>query len=364
MFLSHIKVSNFRNFEYLDIPLSNRINVFCGSNGVGKTSILESIYYLSLAKSFRTSNNQSLIKSGCSSFSVFAVLHDNNGNNHYEGLERKSDGGIKVVFDNKNIVRNSDIAKNLCVQLISPDSFSLLTEGPSVRRSFVDWGVFYNQSSSGKVYNDFYRVLKQRNSLVHERSDDFSFQYWNELFVQLSELISDLRKDYIHDFSQEISLITQKFIPEYNFKFTLNYGYKREEGLLNILRKNRDREFSLGYTLSGPHKADLKIKVNDTMAEQLLSRGQQKLLVISMHIAQGLLYTKKSGSNCIFLIDDITSELDENNQRILCDLIKSIGSRAQFFLTIVGKDSEYRYRDTFPVASFYSIADNKVSMLF
>ena len=363
MFFTHVKVSNFRNFESLDIPFSNGINFFCGNNGVGKTSILEFLYYLSLAKSFRSSNNQSLIKSGCDSFNIYAVLQDYEGNKHFEGIERKYDGSIRVVYDNKNVVRNSDMAKNLCVQLISPASFSLLTDGSSVRISFIDWGVFYNQESYGKIFNDFTRVLKQRNSLIHTRSDDFNFEYWDLLFVKLSNSISEYRDKYINEFTREISLITKRFIPDYDFKFSLSPGYKRDESLLNILKRNRNREFYLGYTLCGPHKCDLKIKANDTMASQILSRGEQKLLVMSMLIAQGLLYAKKSGSNCIFLIDDIASELDENNQNILCELIKSIGTGAQFFITILGNGGASRYIKEFPDALFYSVHDNNVLKL-
>ena len=103
MYLSHVKVSDFRNFDYIDIPLAKGINVFYGNNGAGKSSILEFLYYLSLAKSFRSSNHQSLIKTGYDSFSIFAVLTDSDDAKHSEGLERKYDGTIKVLFDNKNI---------------------------------------------------------------------------------------------------------------------------------------------------------------------------------------------------------------------------------------------------------------------
>ena len=360
MYLSHVKVSYFRNFDYIDIPLAKGINVFYGNNGAGKSSILEFLYYLSLAKSFRSSNHQSLIKSGHDSFSIFAVLIDSDEVKHSEGLERKYDGTIKVLFDNKNISRNSDMAKNLCVQVISPDSFDLLTEGPSVRRSFIDWGVFYSYDSYGKIFSDFLRVLKQRNSLIHNKADELSLEYWDSVFVELSDKISEFRTLYIEDFSKEILKITEKFIPEFNFKFSLNCGYKREEGLLNILKKNRNREMVFGYTIYGPHKCDLKIKANDITASQVLSRGQQKLLVISMHLAQGFLYAKKTGKNCVFLIDDVSSELDEHNQKILCDLIKSTRSSAQYFLTLLGDSRLSWYKESFPEASFFSVSDNKV----
>ena len=252
------------------------------------------------------------------------------------------------------------MAKNLCVQVISPDSFDLLTEGPSVRRSFIDWGVFYSYDSYGKIFSDFLRVLKQRNSLIHNKADELSLEYWDSVFVELSDKISEFRTLYIEDFSKEILKITEKFIPEFNFKFSLNCGYKREEGLLNILKKNRNREMVFGYTIYGPHKCDLKIKANDITASQVLSRGQQKLLVISMHLAQGFLYAKKTGKNCVFLIDDVSSELDEHNQKILCDLIKSTRSSAQYFLTLLGDSRLSWYKESFPEASFFSVSDNKV----
>ena len=99
---------------------------------------------------------------------------------------------------------------------------------------------------------------------------------------------------------------------------------------------------------------------NDIIASQVLSRGQQKLLVISMHLAQGLLYAKKTGKNCVFLIDDVSSELDERNQKILCDLIKSTRSSAQYFLTLLGDSRLAWYQESFPDASFFSVSDNMV----
>ncbi len=153
---------------------------------------------------------------------------------------------------------------------------------------------------------------------------------------ELSENISELRENYLESLLPILSEKLSLFLPDFSFEFSYSKGWEKGISLSSVLALNIEKDRNLGYTFYGCHRADLKIKTNNFPASELLSRGQLKLLVCAMRLAQGELLKQEANKRCIYLIDDISSELDERSRSILLqDLRKSDN---QVFITNIAKD--------------------------
>ncbi len=359
MYITQLSLKNFRNFSDVTIHPSPKLNIIIGENGTGKTSILEGIYYLSLVKSFRTSKHSNIINFDNDEFIIFSRMNDESNTQHTEGINRKLNGDVKVVYNHKNVTRVSELATNLCVQDISPTSFSLLLDGPQKRREFLDWGVFYSFKECPVIYSDFKKVLKQRNALLQKRADSYLMDFWDKKFVELSYKISEYREKYLEIFNKESLNFLPESLNKFDITLSLSHGYKYGDDLLEQLKNNRDKEFNFGYTLYGPQKADVRIKAKDMLANQILSRGQQKLLITALHFTQGKIYQLTTGKKCIYLIDDISSELDKESLSYINKIIVNIQNDSQIFITSLD-DSYCNLIDK----SFYKkfiVANNDIS---
>lgn len=225
------------------------------------------------------------------------------------------------------------MARILPVRIISPvETNELINAGPDIRRSFLDWGVFHVKHDYWVFVRRFNKLLKQRNAALKSRCSRTELLEWNKQFCELSYLIHESRLEYFKQWRlelQEILRISQIFN-----KLEVNYfagwganpnGNERQDNLLEILLTLEAKERELGYSVAGPHRADLILshaqKGDGVMAKEHLSRGQQKLLAISMYLAQGEFLKKNKGYYPLFLIDDFTSELDTNSQELLLNIL-------------------------------------------
>ncbi len=364
MFINRITLVNFRNFENITFYPSNDLNILVGSNGSGKTSILESIHYMSLARSFRTSNNSSIVHFGEKSFVIASSLLEEKGEesfSHKLAISRELSGKLQIKFDNESVRRISTLANNICVQLISPTSLSLIDGTPSLRREFIDWGCFYHFPEYTILYQRFQKILKQRNAVLQLHKPSEFLSYWNDQFIKASLQINEYRDKYLKLFNEEAKLIISHILPQYSLSITLSSGFKtsREEFVeqLNLILP---KELQLGYTLYGPQKSDIKIKAEKRLASELLSRGQQKLLLISLRLAQGLIYEKYMNKNCIFLIDDFSSELDDSMQHVLYSYLFNNVSNSQFFITSLSDKLFSSFSSDSIRVNFFKIDNNTI----
>lgn len=149
----------------------------------------------------------------------------------------------------------------------------------------------------------------------------------------LAENISQWRQEYVENMKKVAEEICRTFLPEFDIQLKYYRGWDKDTPYQDILENNFERDQSLGYTFSGPNKADLKIKVNGTPVEDVLSRGQLKLMVCALRVAQGQHLTQMTGKQCIYLIDDFASELDSQRRQRLADCLKSTG--AQVFVSSI-----------------------------
>lgn len=147
--------------------------------------------------------------------------------------------------------------------------------------------------------------------------------FWDDALAKLAQQITEKRLCYLHDLKEILQDILQDFLPNFKLKFDLNFGWDKSQDLRALLAQNLEKDRVLGYTLYGCHRADLKIKNGNLAAGATLSRGQLKMLVYAMRLAQGILLKQQTGRTCIYLIDDLNSELDDYSQRILLQTLLS-----------------------------------------
>ena len=305
MHITRLTVSRFRNIQNAQLHFSPEVNTIVGDNGSGKTSLLEALYYLGHAKSFRTPHSTQLINLNDNEFVLYGEL----SNSQTIGIQRgKSTEQIKIA--KQLCQKKSELAKTLPIQIINPDVHKILEDSPRYRRRFLDWGVFHVEHSYWDLWRRFQIILKQRNAALKHHWDKKLIDSFSAELAQVVEAITTIKTDYVSALSEEINNL------EHNVT-GLKLGYQRgwpeawdyEESLRNSL----ELDSKTGFTKYGPHRSDLKITLNGTAAKDIVSRGQQKLLACLFKIAQVKLFYSRSGYSPLFLVDDLISELDRQS---------------------------------------------------
>jgi DNA replication and repair protein RecF len=327
MHLQRLAITGLRNLDAVDIALLPGANFFYGANGSGKTSILEAIYLLSRGRSFRTRNLRSVINYHQKDCTCFGALMDENGSGAIPiGVNRNSDGDFTFRIAGEQVRTASQLSELLPVQLLNSDSFQLVDGSPVHRRGFLDWGVFHVEHDYRHLWARFQRCLKHRNSLLrHGRIDPLHLAVWDKEFVQVSEQIAELRSQYLDELLPVFADIGSQLGVVEGLKLNTTAGWDRTVGLETLLQEGLERDRKVGHTQAGPHRADIRIQVEGKPAAELLSRGQAKILVIALKIAQGFLLKQNRGRQCIYLLDDLPAELDASHRHKVGALLQKMG---------------------------------------
>ena len=320
MFLSEINITNFRNFSQTSLNFDSRCNIFYGSNGAGKTTILEAIYYLILGRSFRSHLIRRIISHGANEF----VLHGMIQNDLHRisiGTTRSLLHGKQFKVSGKTEDSNLGIIKLVPIQILHHDNYLLLNGGSIIRRQFIDWGLFHVKQSFLVLWKRVASLLKQRNAAIKERAHPDYIKIWDEELATSSMELHRLRSEYVEMLIPTIHSLLQKLRANFTINISYHPGWDFDKPLTTALSESLKDDLRLGYTTVGPQRADLYIKVGDTPARDHLSRGQQKLAVYVLQIAQGVLLHDHSCNSCIYLIDDLLAELDWQKSSLLTELL-------------------------------------------
>ncbi len=331
--LSRLIIKQFRNIKACDIHLSAGFNFLIGPNGSGKTSVLEAIYLLGHGRSFKSNLTGRVIQNECDELFVHGRFLNSDQFELPIGINKQRDGTTEVKIGGQSGQKLAQLAQVLPLQLLHPEGFDLLTDGPKHRRAFIDWGVFHTESAFYDAWGRFRRLNKQRNALLKTARSYRELSYWDQEMARLAENISQWRALYVEQMSVKAEQICRTFLPEFDIQLKYYRGWDKDTPYQDILEKNFERDQALGYTFSGPNKANLRIKVNGTPVEDVLSRGQLKLMVCALRVAQGQHLTEMTGKQCIYLIDDFASELDSQRRKRLADCLKETG--AQVFVSSI-----------------------------
>lgn len=342
MALSQLAITDFRNLAAVELePLMEGFNFLFGANGSGKTSLLEAIYYLGHRRSFRSINIERLVRYNSEKFNLFSKIKDEKGQVIPLGVERLQDGDFRVRVAGEDVATIFELAAYLPMRLINVHSHYLLEGSPLFRRKYLDWGVFYQNKEFHQIWLRFNRFLKQRNAALRRRASPAELCSWSEKLAESAQIFHELRLSYLEQLlpvlrALLVNDITGLFDPS---QLSIDYqaGWDLSRPYEEILKESLPRDLERGHTHSGPHRADLSVKINGIPAKDVLSTGQQKLLVCGMILAQGALLAKLVNKRPIYLIDDLPSELD---QRSRSWLIRTLAEQqAQIFVTAVEEEA-------------------------
>lgn len=323
MSIEKLATFNFRNLAYDSLILHPELNFVIGNNGSGKSSLLEAIFYLGHGKSFRTTKLESLVAHDEEKF-VISVTDDKTNRLGVSRTVNTQETEIKI--NDVKHSRLSELARSIAVQIVTPESFKLFFGGPKERRKFIDLGLFHVKHSFSEQWKQFSRVLKQRNACLKNKVDSNTLDYWSDLFCQHSLVIAECRKEYIEALSEEVSFWLQALLPQLVDNLSIHYqqGWNQKKTLNDVLHENRTRELNFGYSVAGPQKFDVKFLLSGVPLENALSRGQQKLFLLALTLAQTKLIEKVKQVKPILLIDDIGAELDVNSRQLLASVLTKV----------------------------------------
>ena len=332
MYCRRVAVKNFRNIKEAEVEFCSGVNVLVGENAQGKTNLLEAIFYASVGRSFRAANIGEMIRFGEKSADISL--------DYQRSVKERSDNlAIKLFTDKKKVVeknhlrvdRMSDIVGSFRAVLFCPEHLSLIKEGPSERRNYMDIAISRISQKyihSLQRYNYF---LKQRNALIklafRDRATfDATVDLWSERMAEEAATISEMR--YL--FTKRVSgLVDGHFEKMTGSRERVEMIYKGCAGLdgeeyldgekvkqryIELLSSSHDREIAAGATLYGIHKDDADIKLNGKSARIYASQGQQRSLALAMKLAEGEICREEFGDYPVFLFDDVLSELDETRR--------------------------------------------------
>jgi DNA replication and repair protein RecF len=323
MSIDKLNVFDFRNLASQSIEFNDNINFVIGDNGSGKSSLLEAIFYLGHGKSFRTAQVENLATHNKYKFIVSAkdskALQLGVAKDFQTGLTE-----IKIAGEKHRQL--SQLAKNIAVQVITPESFKLFFGGPKQRRRFIDLGLFHVKQSFSDSWKEFSRILKQRNACLRNKADNETLNYWTEVFCQASVNVAKLRNEYIKELSIELQPWLELMLPKLADDISISYmqGWNSKKKLHDVLAQNKEREIKSGFSLYGAQKFDVKFLTGKVIIDNQLSRGQQKLFLLALTFAQAKLIEKVKRVKPILLIDDVGAELDLNSRTLLNNAISKL----------------------------------------
>lgn len=337
--LKRLSVTGVRNLQPVTIQPSPRINLIYGANGSGKTSLLEAIHLLGLARSFRSTRLQPVIQHGEQACTVFGEVSQRSGLSTAIGITRSKQADYQVRIDGENVRSIAQLAETLPLQLINPDSFRLLEGAPKQRRQYLDWGVFHVEHQFLPMWQRLQKSLKQRNSLLRRgRIQRSMLVPWEAELITSGERIDEFRQAYLQRLKPVFEDILARLVPLEDLTLSYFRGWDKTKSLAQVLDEQFERDSQLGYTQAGAQRADLRLRCNNMNAVDILSRGQQKLVVCALKIAQGYLLKEHGAQqDCIFLVDDLPSELDMLHRKALCSLLEDLD--CQVFVSSVDIES-------------------------
>ncbi|MEM9314929.1 MAG: DNA replication/repair protein RecF [Pseudomonadota bacterium] len=331
--LHTLAVSDFRNLTRVRLERLSRHNVIFGKNGSGKTSLLEAAHILGTARSFRGGKARSQVQYGKEGYVIHGV-----GTHSPMGVQRGVKGEVLLRVGGETVRSASRLADELPLLVINSASFELLLGEPAQRRRLMDWGVFHVEHAEREVFPRFQRALTQRNHLLRRGSiDPVEMEVWTSDLAAQGNSLAEARGRFVSALQAAFLPILTGLAPELD-GVTLSYrrGWDANATYVEVLKRSTNTDLDQGFTHAGPQRADIRVLVNGYPAAETLSRGQQKLLIIALKLAQGHLVAT-AGVPVLFLIDDLPSELDEERCEKVCRRLADM--RAQTLITCIDPES-------------------------
>lgn len=346
MRVKSLRLKNFRNFSDQEVQFADRLNIFIGQNGQGKSNLLEAITLLILNDSFRYADNDNLIQFNESASQLDAVLENNNLDYKIRLQILKS--RKHTTWNDKKISHSSIRQKFSCV-VFSPESLAFIKEASDERRSLIDEAVVAIDPNGDQIVSEFRKALKTRNKLLKDFQEGVStkiqtlalLESLEPIYLRLSLALVGARLRLLKNMSPEIQE-SMRFISKTPVDISVEYLISRENfaqkelsevdsALRQRLHELREAELSAGTSLVGPHKHEIVFLYNQKDSRFYCSQGQQRALILSFKMAQIVYHRTVHGTYPILLLDDVLSELDVVKRGALIEFLHN--TQTQIFLT-------------------------------
>ncbi len=325
MKLKTLTLSHFRNFSERAFDLDHPLSFIQGHNGTGKTAILEALVLLFYGRSFRTHQPRHIIQTGQPHCQV-TVLAEQSGDSWFMGMQKDLQGETLVKLNKTPLASHLPLARLLPINILHPEMTGLLLSERQSRRQLLDWGLFYVNPEFITLWQRYQRILKQRNAALKQASharNSNALRVWDEALVEAGDLIHRARETYSQQLIQSFMQLDPAFFSEEDIQLRYTPGWPKELSFKDALRQHHVQDVEMGYTLVGPHRADLVIKSHQLPLKMRLSRGQQKKVIWALKLAQSLTL-KDQKISTLTLMDDLAAELDLTYQKKLFEIAQSI----------------------------------------
>ncbi len=331
MYIKNIKLKHFRKIENANLSFDRNTNIILGENAQGKTSLLESIYFICFAKSYRSNKEKDIITFDKDYSKIFATLEDTYNKKIVSEII-VSEEGRKIKLNHIEQKKLSNYFGKINSVMFSNEDLNLIKGSPKERRKFLDLEIGQLQQDYLRNLSDYYNVLKQRNALLKNfnQMKDFNLldilteQLINYLLIIVNTRLNFLDKlnkdinEYMDKFSKNLEKITLTYTPTIHFELIKNND---KEKIFELYKKNYEKDILYKATNIGLHRDDFNILIANTSAKNFASGGQLRSLLIALKLALVKNIYEVTNNTAIILLDDVFSELDNSRQQSLFSLL-------------------------------------------
>ena len=364
MYFKEIELTDFRNYEREKVSFHRQVNVFTGQNAQGKTNLLESLYIMSMGKSFRTGKDADMIRFGAASGKALARLDRDGRDLEIEiGFIK---GGKSIRIDGIPRKKTSDLLEHVYVVMFSPDDLRIVKDEPAQRRKFLDRELCQIRPVYYSSLLKYRKVLQQRNSLLREGvTDGYFLDVWDEELAEYGARIIFERRKFIEKLSEgsrkiysglteNREVLTTVYEADVNAAASVP---EQRSMFLEELRKSRSQDLFRRTTGRGPHHDDLRLDIGGVPVRKFGSQGQQRSAALSLKLAEIEIIRQETGEEPVLLLDDVLSELDRTRQKQLINIFQN----TQIFITATGVEEAFRAR--IPEHALFEVEDGHVKRL-
>ena len=330
MIIDKVELKNFRSYKELSLDLAPGINLFRGSNGQGKTNLLEALYILASSKSFRSRNEAELIQFGADFCSIKAMFQKSQGiEREMEARWLKNEQGLSRRFL-KNGVKVDHMGEFLTeapISLFVPQDLALVQQGPAFRRRYFD---ILLCKTSEQYFSDllrFQKILRQRNELLRRSHSSAEAKVWDIQYIGAAIKVIEARLEAIGKLSWKAGACFAKLSPgEAQFSMRYRPLFPRDpEEAARLLRDKADDERRRGLTLYGPHRDDIELAIGELSLRRFGSQGQQRSAALALRLGEAAFLTEALNEPSVIMLDDCFSELDDGRCQRLLDIVSKFG---------------------------------------
>ena len=314
MRVTHLWLTDFRNYTTAELSPAPGLTVVTGSNGEGKTNLLEAIGYLATLSSFRGAPGEALVRDGCST-AVVRAEGERDGRGVLIEAELRTNGRDRVQVNRQPLKRTRDLLGALRVTVFAPDDLVVVKGGPAERRRLLDDVLVSLHPKWDALQRDVDRVLKQRNTLLRQASGrltpevEITLDVWDAKLVELGDALATAREETLRSLEPEIGKAYDQVA---HTAADVGAVYQRswQGSLADAVAASRNDDVRRGVTLVGPHRDDVVLTIGGLPARTHASQGEQRSLALALKLGSHRLVTDAVGEAPILLLDDVFSELD------------------------------------------------------